>query len=210
MNLRLLPQHYALSTAGRVRLPSRAAGASISLAETLALLACGAVAAASVLLVDFKLKLPGHAILRAVFPMALGLSVVPRRGAGAVMGTGAVATAAMLIGGGWADKGLGAMTSLCLVGPVLDLAMRRSASGRRIYLGFIAAGVATNLAAMLVQAGAKTLGWDNLSGGKSLVAWLWPALASYPLCGALAGLISAAAWFRWNAESDRGASEDVA
>ncbi len=209
MNLRLLPRHYELRAAGRIHLPQAAADASISLAELLTLLACGAVAAATVLLVDFKLKLPGHAILRAVFPMALGLSLVPRRGAGTVMGTGALATAAILVCGGWAEKGLGALTSLSLVGPVLDLAVRRLQPGRRTYLAFIAAGVVANLAAMFVQAGAKSLGIEN-SGGKPLAVWLWPALVTYPLCGALAGLVSAAVWFRWNSEADCTAAEDIA
>jgi len=207
MNLPLFSRHYALSTAGRVRSPW-AVESSISLAEVVTLLVCGAAAAVSVLLIDFKLKIPGHAIMRAVFPMALGLAIVPRRGAGTIMGAGALATAALLMSGGWVEKGLGSLTSLTMIGPMLDLVMRRAAPRGRIYWSFIAAGVATNLAAFLVQATAKYFGWETSGGGKSLAVWMWPAVLSFPVWGALAGLISAATWFRWNTETSPEVSED--
>lgn len=201
MSTRLLAWNVPLSDASRIRLASRSATDPILVAETGILLICGAVSAATVLTLEFKWKMPGHSILRAVFPMALGLALVPRRGAGTVMGAGAVATAAAFMFGGWGERGLGALTSLSLIGPFLDLAVRRSTSGRRVYISLVAAGVLTNLAAMSVQLSAKYFGLGGggggSGGGKSLTEWLPMALITYPLFGALAGLLSAAAWFRW-------------
>jgi hypothetical protein len=69
---------------------------------------------------DFNLQIPGHAILRAVLPMAIGLALVPRKNGGTVMGVAAL---------GGELPGLGACTSLALLGPMLDLALRSSAAG---------------------------------------------------------------------------------
>jgi hypothetical protein len=196
MNARLLTRHTALTTAGRFHLPARPADAPITSTETLVLLGCGIVAAVGVLSIDFSLKLPGHAILRAVPPMALGLSLVPRRGSGTVMGIGALATAGVILGAGWGEKGHGATVSLSLIGPVLDLAMRSSTGGRRVYLAFIGAGMSANMAALAFQAGAKYFGFGG--GGKPWAVWLPQALVTYPAFGAASGLLSAAIFFRWN------------
>lgn len=200
--------HGPLSDSGRLRLPSRPSEASVSVAELGVLLLCGAAAAGAVLLFEFKLKFPGHSILRAVFPMALGLALVPRRGSGTVMGAGAIATTAGMYFGGVGDKGLGSMTSLFMIGPFLDLALRRAVSGRRVYLALTAAGVFANLAALAVQGSAKYFGIDGGGGFKSLATWLPSAALTYPICGALAGLLSAAAWFRWNAEPRQNSADD--
>jgi len=205
MSARLLPQHSALTTAGRFRLAARPADAPITSTETLVLLGCGIVAAVGVLLLEFKLKLPGHAILRAVPPMALGLSLVPRRGSGTVMGLGALATAGVVLGAGWGETGYGSLVSLALIGPVLDLAMRSSAGGRRIYLSFLTAGILANGAALATQAGLKYFGGGG--GGKPLALWLPQALVTYTAFGAAAGLLSAAICFRWN---DRQLEPDTA
>jgi hypothetical protein len=110
---------------------------------------------------------------------------------------------------GLADNGLGALTSLSLIGPALDLALWRCSNPRFVYLALTTAGVLTNLAAMLVQFAVKSSGAGGSSGGgKRLAAWLAQAAITYPLCGALAGLLSAAVWFRWNARQ-RGDREDA-
>ncbi len=180
---------------------------ALGLVETAALLLCGMAAAFAVLLLEFKWRLPGHAILRGVFPMAMGLAMVPRRGAGTVMGLGAIATAAVVLTSGWGEKGLGSLTSLFLVGPLLDLSTRWSTSGKRVYLAFMSAGVLANLAAMSMQVVAKSMGWGG-GGGKSLAAWLPLACVTYPTFGAVAGIVSAAALFRWGSPSPRDAEPD--
>ena len=82
------------------------------------------VAAVSASYLELLRQVPGHAILRSVLPMALGLACVPRRGAGCVMGGTALGTATCLglFGHG---PGVGNLTSLALTGPLLDLALRR-------------------------------------------------------------------------------------
>lgn len=190
-----------LGTASRLQpAPGSMARQTLGLVETLTLLMCGVTAAAAVLLLEFKWKLPGHAILRGVFPMAFGLAMVPRRGAGTVMGCGAMAAAAVILGTGAGEKGLGSLTSLFLVGPLLDLSTRWSTSGKRVYFSLISAGVLANLAALGMQIVAKSMGWSG-GGGKSLSAWLPLACATYPTFGAVAGLVSAAALFRWRAST---------
>ena len=84
------------------RLPALAGAARISAAEVAALLACGALAALAVGLVHLPIRIPGHAILRGVLPMAMGLALVPRRSAGMIMAIGAGATAAAM---SWAHIG---------------------------------------------------------------------------------------------------------
>src|SRR5262245_51475745 len=70
--------------------------ASISALEITTLLVFGALAAIAVSMLHLSFRIPGHAILRAVFPMAAGLAVVPRRSAGMVMAVGAMVTTALL------------------------------------------------------------------------------------------------------------------
>lgn len=159
---------------------------------------CGVASALAVTTLEFKLKLPGHSILRAVFPMAFGLALVPRVGAGTVMGIGAATASILMTMAGWGERGLGAVTSLYLIGPCLDLAVCRAKSGRWIYLSLVSAGLMANLAAMAVQVTAKSMGWKVQGMGKSLAEWLPWAAITYPLCGILAGLLSAVVWFRWN------------
>lgn len=164
--------------------------------ELALLVACGAAAAAASAYLDLRLRIPGHAILRAVFPMVLGLAVVPRRGAGTVMGGSALLTGlglrAVFPVEGFS---LGALTSLTLTGPFLDLALRRARSGWRLYAGFALAGLAANLVAFFIRGGAKMLGLEH-AGARPLAEWLLQASFSYAICGLLAGLASGAIWFQ--------------
>ena len=64
------------------RLPTLSSEAKVSAAELATLLACGALAALAIGLLHLQFRVPGHAILRAVLPMAFGLALVPRRSAG--------------------------------------------------------------------------------------------------------------------------------
>lgn len=154
----------------------------------------GVVAATSSTWLDFSLKIPGHAILRAVFPMALGLALVPRKGAGLAMGASAGVTALLLrfasaTGHG---PGLGALTSLLATGPLLDVALWRARAGWRLWLGFAAAGLGANLLAFLVRGASKKLATPT-----SLTGWLQTAPVTYALCGLAAGLFSGMIWFAY-------------
>lgn len=177
---------------------------SLHWTETVFLLGCGALAALSVLLPEFKLQLPGHAILRAVFAMSFGLALVPRLGAGTLMGVGAITTVGLCGSGGFAKDGLGSITSLCLTGPCLDLAVRYARSGPWLYLALMGGGLFSNMSAFAVQYTDKVWHWTGRGiggggggGGRGLGTWLSSALWTYPTFGILAGLISAVVWFRF-------------
>ncbi|HYW80700.1 MAG TPA: hypothetical protein VE890_14060, partial [Thermoguttaceae bacterium] len=123
--------------AGNSRLPGLAWEGQWSRATaTAVLLGAGVCAALSTVFLDAGLRIPGHAILRAVFPMALGLSLAPRRMGGMVMGSAALGSVLLIKAGGAGGVGVGALTSLALTGPLLDVALWRARSGWRLYLAF--------------------------------------------------------------------------
>ena len=178
------------------RLPTLARHSRAGRREIAALLLTGAAGAAVTTFADFRLGLPGHHILFAVFPMALGLALVPRRLAGSVMGASGVATLAALGAAGAHLPGPGALAGFALMGPLLDLALSRGWTGWRLYGAFLAAGAVTNTLAFIVRATTKYFGLGGLGGGRSFAAWLPVAVWTYALAGLLAGLLSAVVWFR--------------
>lgn len=181
---------------------------SVRLSEWAVWFAMGMAAAFASVLPDLDLKIPGHAILRSVFPMALGLSLAPRRGAGGVMGAIACATALGLRFSGKVEVGFGALTSLSLTGPLMDVALWKARAGWRLYAGIIVAGLSSNLIAMGIKVTEKLLMSGGGGGKRSFGAWLAQAAWTYPLCGVLAGLLSAVIWFRWRARATEGAGDD--
>ena len=179
-------------------------------AEMILLASAGIVAATATAFLELRLRIPGHAIIRAVFPMAFGLAVAPRYMAGTIMGASALVSAMTINTVGLAAVGVGALTSLTLTGPLLDLALWRARRGWRLYLGFALAGLGANLAAFAVRAGTKLAGLDH-AAGRPLVAWWPPAIGTYALCGVLAGLISAGVWFQLaDGRRANAAAEDAA
>lgn len=168
----------------------------MSAAEWAVLVGTGMTTAAITILVNLHLRIPGHAILKVVFPIAAGLALVPRRGAGSIIGASALVTAlSMRMGGlGGAGLGFGALTSLTLIGPLLDWMLRYARSSRSLYIGFIFAGLAGNLSALLVRGTLKGLGLEH-AGRRPLALWLSQAAVTYTLCGIAAGLLSASVWF---------------
>ncbi len=189
-----LTVHDGLLAAARV--PSFAgAGRRVSAVEVVTLLAAGVTAAFAMAYVRLGLRIPGNAILLAVFPMAWGLALAPRRLAGSLMSAGAFATASALTFGG-TRFGSGAFVSLCLTGPLLDVALAGARRGWRLYLGFVLAGLGTNLLAFGSRAAMKLAGTD-LPGMRPLAGWWSQALLTYAACGAIAGLVSAGFWFQF-------------
>jgi hypothetical protein len=206
--------HEGLNSSGRV--PTLVRKDLVSWVELLTLVLIGAGAAVlSLSLSDSHLHIPGHAILRAVFPMALGLALVPRRLGGCVMGGSALATGLLLQGTGLGRTGVGALTSLCLTGPLLDLALWGARGGWRLYLGFVLAGLSSNLIAFAFRASARLMGVGGGGGGGGGMGggrgggggmgtggggdpnWWMNASIFYPLCGLAAGLVSALVWFHF-------------
>lgn len=179
------------------RVPSLAGvPAAVRPAELAALLLAGALAALLTTFVKPGLGIPGHSILFAVFPMAFGLALVPRRGAGTTMGAGALFTMALLTIAGARVPGVGALTSLLAVGPLLDVALRWGRRGWRLHAGFIAAGALANAAAFLVRGAAKASSFALVDASRPLAAWWSSAIVTYTAAGMIAGLVSAMAWFQ--------------
>jgi hypothetical protein len=167
----------------------------IGAASTVVLLSCGVAAALSTTLIDLHLRMPGHSILKAVWPFLVGMAIAPRRGAGTIMSMGSLGTLIALSSFGL-RKGMGGSTSLLLLGPCLDLALLHARPNLWIYLRFALAGLAANGAAFAVQMTAKSLGL-SLGGGKDVRTWVSFALLTYPLFGFVAGLISGLVLFHW-------------
>lgn len=191
----LLPQHHGLRSNTRLRFLIGDSDAAATW-EWLTLLGAGVAAAAASTFLDYNLRIPGHSILRIVFPMAFGLALVPRHRAGTLISLTAFVTSLgfRLAGFGGDGLSLGAMTSLSLTGPLLDWTLRRNRGGWRLYFNFAIAGLTSNVTALFVRGLAKLVGWEH-AGGRPFSSWLSQAIWSYLLCGLLAGLISGAFWF---------------
>ena len=192
--------HDGLVHAGR--LPSLAqVRQRISVAELLILFASGAAAAVAVGKAKLGLGIPGHSIVLAALPMVLGMALAPRRFAGSVMSAGALGSAWALAGAGLADFGAGSFVSLCLLGPMMDVALRNAHTGRRVYAALILAGVLTNVLALASRAAAKVIGLDV--GSRPFDTWWLQASMTYTLSGAVAGLLGALCWFHFNSTGPR-------
>lgn len=196
----VLAPHPELVRVARPRDAARAAERPLTW-EWAVLIGCGATAACLSAALDFGLRIPGHAVLRAVLPLGLGLALVPRRGAGSAMAVSALLTGGLLhFGPGW--LGPGATTSVAVLGICLDLALHTARSGRAVWIAFVVAGVATNVIAFGVRLVGKLI---DGPGRLPLSAW-WPTAAiSYPVCGAVAGLIAGVALFRLHGRGEHAA-----
>ncbi len=151
--------HDGLTTAGRIPSVARVRE-HISATEMAILIICGAAATSAISFIKLGLRIPGHAIVLAMVPLALGFALVPRRFSGFLMSGAALSTAAVFTASGLAQYSTGSFVSLCLMGPVTDLAFAKARSGWRLYLGLIAAGVATNLLALMSRTVGRLLGVD--------------------------------------------------
>lgn len=191
MTLLKLPLHPGLFSTTRLRRMTSATRAA-PIADWLLLVSLGSIAVISSACLDLQIhRIPGHAILRVVFPIAAGLALVPRRGSGTVMGGSALLTAILLTISGIRSEGLGlgALTSLLATGPLLDWTLRSANGGWKQYAGFAMAGLASNLLALFTRGVAKAVGFE-LPGRRPLGEWLAQASITYLVCGLVAGLIS--------------------
>lgn len=163
------------------------------------LVLAGFTAALCVQFLDFGLRIPGHAILRSVLPVTLGMALAPRRLSGTLIGTSALASTVLLRRLGAEGIGMGALTSLLAIGPMLDLALWQTRGGKGIFFRCAMAGIAANMAAFAVRGGSKMARLDSIKM-RPLADWLSVAPLTYVACGLLAGLAGAMLWFRWSGE----------
>jgi hypothetical protein len=198
--------HDGLVGAGRV--PSVAQiRQRISVAELLILFASGAAAAVAVGTAKLGLGIPGHSIVLAALPMVLGMALAPRRLAGSLMSAGAVGTAWPLSASGVAAFGAGSFVSLCLLGPMMDVALRNASTGPRVYAALGAAGVVTNALALASRAVTKVIGLDV--GSRPFDSWWLHASLTYTVSGAVAGLLGALCWFHFNSARPQRESDSI-
>jgi hypothetical protein len=197
--------HDGLATAGRIP-PMTRIGERISASELALLTMCGATAAAASGILHRGWQIPGSSIILALIPMAFGLALAPRRHAGFIMGTGAISAAVIFNQIGLARIGSGALISLCLIGPVMDFTVNKARQGWRLYSGLILAGVITSMFALGCRGICKLLGFDFL-GAQPIGIWWVKAIVTYPLSGAVAGLIAAICFF--HLRKQRSESEDA-
>ena len=168
--------------------------------EIALLMLCGVAAVLAVEYLPSPLKrMPGQAILRSMLPLALGMAAVPRYGSGCVMSLSSLLTVGCLRMGS-AELGIGAVTSACLVGGLLDAALLFARRGWQLYGGFVLAGLLGNLAAMATRGGKKWVGLDDLLD-RPWHEWLSQAVVTYPLFGIVAGLVSAILLFSMRART---------
>lgn len=159
-----LPMHEGLLVRSRLRTAASPVGRTRTW-ELAWLMTMGVAAASAATLGDWSLGLPGHAILRIVFPMTLGLALVPRHAGGFVMGASALATTAVYKAVGLGIPGTGAMTSLVAFGPILDMMLWRGRRGWQLFGGFALAGLSSSLLALGVRGTARLLGAGPAKSG---------------------------------------------
>src|SRR6185312_4780422 len=94
-----------------------------------------------------------------------------------------------------------ALVGTLALGPMLDTALAGNPQGWHIYLRFAAAGASANLFAFSSKFIGASIGWHFPGSGRVTSFWSL-ALLSFIVCGALAGLFSAAAWFRARVNDD--------
>jgi hypothetical protein len=152
-------------------------------------------------LVHLRMGSPGHAIFRAVLPMAAGLALVPRRSSGMVMSFGAGVTAAAMSVGHLGFFPPAALLSILVLGPALDVALLGKPQGWRLYARFIVAGAAANLLAFAAKVVVVALGGE-MRGSRHFMDFWSTALVWFVFWGAVAGLVSAAICFRLRADDD--------
>lgn len=179
----------------------------ISAYEILLLILCGSAAAAASGLIRLGLRLPGHSILLSMIPMILGLALAPRRLSGLIMSASAFSTGVALNLAGLAHIGSGAFISLCLIGPMMDLAVSRLRSGWKLYFGLVLAGIGTNLMALSSRGLFKLLGLDP--GTRPFGSWWAQAVITYSMAGAVAGLVGAIAFFHLRKQRSKSEMDDA-
>jgi len=185
--------HRGLRSASALGGTARTRG-TVLLRYLLAFLA-GIGAAASTALIDLHLRMPGHAILKATLPVALGLAVAPQRFAGLVISGGALTGLVVLRRFFGVGTGMGAMASLLALGPVLDLFLWNVKPGWMLYVRFAAAGLAASCVAFTIRGGGKAAGLDSIRM-RPLDDWLTVAPVTYAAFGLAAGLVSSLVLFR--------------
>lgn len=167
----------------------------------LILLVCfGMLAGISVSYIKLSIGIPGHAIIKIMIPMALGLAIAPVRSAGAIMGISGLITAFIgqtLLGS--LGTGTGAYTGLVCTGVLMDFTLYFANTGWKLYSGLMVSGLIANLIALYVRSGFKSFFKINFYDYHT---WFQTAAFSYPICGLLAGFLCALLVFKFRNQAN--------
>lgn len=168
-----------------------------AISEVLFLLGLGLLAGLVRCYADLRLGVPGHSIVLIMLPVAVGVAATRRRGAGTVTSASALATvAAVSCFPVKVSIGLGAVVSLFAAGPALDIWLSVLRRRRSVYTACVLAGVSANLVALCAKIGVRTVGlYPGIQAAAFFDLWIHRATITYPLCGAVAGLLAAAVCF---------------
>lgn len=162
----------------------------------LLLLICfGVIAGISVAHIKLSIGIPGHAIIKIMIPMALGLAIAPVKSAGSIMGISGLISA--FIGQTLTEgpgTGTGAYTSLVCTGVLMDFTLYFANTGWKLYTGLMVSGLFANLIALYVRSGFKSFLKINIFDFNT---WFQTAAFTYPICGLLAGLLCAFLVFKF-------------
>lgn len=149
----------------------------------------GLVAAVAIAFGQLPLRIPGHAILKAAIPMAMGMAFVARPLAGTIAGSASLLTAALLLCVGFGNLQAAAIVSLLLIGPAFDWARKKiNLNPIQLVTRFALVGLFVNVAAFVVRwstAFWQADGWHPLNfrtlGSATIV--------SFALCGIVTGVV---------------------
>lgn len=202
----------SLGWRSETRLSARSRAATLTVAcdnraaivQVLLLLGLGLLTGLVRCFVDLSLGVPGHSIVLIMVPVAFGVAATRRRGAGTVTSASALATVAAV---GClpvrVSMGVGAIVSLFAAGPALDIWLS-TLHRRHVYTACVAAGVSANLVALCAKIGLRTAGlYPGIQAAAFFDLWLHRATITYPLCGAVAGLLAAAVCFSMRDRTDQ-------
>jgi hypothetical protein len=153
----------------------------------------GVAATLSMAFLQTPLRIPGHAVLKAALPLALGMAFVARPLAGTMAGSASLFAVAVLLIAGVGNLQSAAMVSLLLCGPAFDWARSRDNDTSRFatLTRYALAGLAVNLSAFAMRFGTafwQSDGWHPLNF-RTLGS---TAILSFAVCGIMAGLVCGA------------------
>jgi hypothetical protein len=167
----------------------------VSFAELAILIGGGAISTIASYSIG-GLGIPGSNMLQAVLPMAAGLAIVPRRGAGILMGLSSLGTGFAVMGLGIAHFSPSELSRLVLLGFCLEVGPARAESKSHVWLWFVFAGLAANMLGFGVKYLVAQFGIEGFGGGRGIFRPLPMKMLSWAVCGALAGGVSALIFFR--------------
>lgn len=145
--------------------------------------------------IKLSLGIPGHSIIKIIIPLSFGIALVPLKSAGSIMGLAGVFTvffSELLFGKN--GTGTGGYTSLVFAGFFLDLTLSYANNGWKLYSGLMISGLLSNLIALCVRSGFKSFSKINMIDFNT---WFEIAAITYPVCGLIAGFISALLVFKF-------------